>query len=136
MEQFEFTDEYKTHLDTIDYEHQKLFRMINEIISASKLDPEQARLLIEINLDELIKYTVYHFRTEEDLMIEHKDPNYESHKKAHDALKAKAIEYKKKFDNNEDILTQLVTFLQDWLIGHIKGTDMKYVDLFKEKNVQ
>lgn len=135
MQQIEFTDEYKTHVETIDYEHQKLFRMINEIISATELDAEQGRLLIEINLDELIKYTVYHFKTEEDLMIEHKDPNYESHKKAHDALKAKAIEYKTRFDNKEDILSDLVTFLQDWLISHIKGIDMKYVDLFKENNV-
>ena len=135
MQQIEFTDEYKTKVETIDYEHQKLFRMINEIITATELGADQGRLLIEINLDELIKYTVYHFKTEEDLMLEYKDPNYEAHKKAHDALKAKAIEYKTRFDNNEDILADLVTFLQDWLISHIKGIDMKYVELFKENNV-
>ncbi len=135
MKEVEFTEEYHTQIETIDYEHAKLFQYMNNIINAEQLG-EGSRLIIEINLDELISYTVYHFKTEEELMQKLNDPNYESHKKAHDALKERVLEFKKRFDAQENITEELVSFLENWLIKHIKGVDMQYVELFKENNVK
>ena len=53
MKEVEFTEEYHTQIETIDYEHAKLFQYINNIINAAQLG-EGSRLIIEINLDELI----------------------------------------------------------------------------------
>ena len=135
MNLLELTKEYQTDIDSIDYEHQKLVNYINAIIEARD-QGEGARLLIEINLDELIGYTVFHFNHEEKLLQEHNDPTYESHKKAHDNLKAKVLDFKKRFSNNEDIADELIVFLKDWLLVHIKGVDTLYIDNFKSKGVK
>lgn len=133
MEKIEFTEDYKTAIQTIDYEHNKLINYINYIIEAKNMpDP---RLIIEINLDELISYTVFHFKTEEELMQKHNYEKYEEHKKAHEALKSSVLKFKERFDNNEDVTEELISFLKDWLLKHIQGVDMDYVELFKKVGV-
>lgn len=133
MDKIDFTDEYKTGIQTIDYEHNKLITYLNYIIEAK--DMPDPRLIIEINLDELISYTVFHFKTEEELMKKHHYPKFEEHKKIHEALKEQALKFKQRFDDGEDITDELITFLKDWLLKHIKGVDMEYKDLFKQVGV-
>lgn len=135
MDLIEFTDEFKTGLTTIDMEHSKLIDYMNEIIKAKDLG-DNGRLLIEINLDELIKYTNFHFKNEEDLMLKLNDKNYPAHKKAHENLQAKVIRFKERFDANEDIIEELGPFLRDWLLKHILGTDKQYVDSFRANGVE
>lgn len=134
MNIIEFTDDYKTGIETIDYEHEKLVNYLNNIINATKLG-DAGRLLIEINLDELIGYTGFHFKHEEELMEKFNFPDLENHKIGHDKLKKMALDYKKRFDEGHDISDDLVAFLQNWLLIHIKGTDHKYVSLFKKNGV-
>ena len=134
MEKLEFTEEFKTDIQSIDYEHRKLVQYINAIIEGIEMG-DAGRLVVEVNMDELINYTVYHFKHEEELMEKHQDPNYEKHKKQHEDLKAKVLDFKERFNKEEDISEELVKFLRNWLFGHIKGTDMSYVDLFQQHNV-
>jgi hemerythrin-like metal-binding protein len=134
MELIEFTDDYRTGIETIDYEHQKLFIYLNEIIKALEMG-DSGRLLVEINLDELIGYTVFHFNTEEGLMEKCNYEGLEEHKKGHEALKQKAINFKNRFNEGDEIGENLVEFLKTWLVNHIKGTDRKYIALFKECGV-
>lgn len=134
MELIEFTDEYKTGITTIDYEHQKLVNYLNDIINASKMGDE-GRLLIEINLDELISYTVFHFRNEEELMEKFNFDGFEAHKKGHESLRQRLMMFKERFNSGESITTELLDFLKDWLFKHIKGTDRQYIETFKKNGV-
>ena len=134
MELIKLTQEYLTGIETIDYEHQKLVNYMNEIMKANEMGVH-GRLLIEINIDELISYTVFHFRTEEELMQEHNDPNYLVHKDVHDKLKTEVGNFKKRFNNGEDIGTELIDFLKEWLFSHIQGVDRSYIELFQSKGV-
>lgn len=134
MDNIEFTDDYRTGVETIDYEHEKLVNYLNNIINATKMG-DAGRLLIEINLDELISYTGFHFKNEEALMEKFGFPDLANHKIAHEKLKKMALDYKKRFDEGHEITSDLVLFLQNWLILHIKGTDRKYIPLFKKNGV-
>lgn len=134
MEFLKLSDEYKTGISSIDYEHQKLVNLINEIFKAQE-QGDAAKLIIEVTLDELINYTVYHFRNEEETMQKLNDPNYESHKALHEMLKSRAIDFRQRFHQDEEIVDELITFLKEWLLKHIKGVDHQYIDLFKANNI-
>jgi len=134
MELIEFTDDFKTGLETIDYEHQKLVTYLNNIISALDMG-DAGRLVVEINLDELVGYTVFHFKHEEELMEKFNFKEVEEHKKSHERLKETVLEFKKRFEQGHEIAEDLVQFLMSWLLHHIKGTDRQYISLFKENGV-
>jgi hemerythrin len=58
------------------------------------------------------------------------------HKAEHDKLTVKVLEYKKKFENNEILISvELLNFLRDWLTNHIMKTDRKYGNFFKENGM-
>jgi len=87
-------------------------------------------------LDKLIKYTGTHFAFEEKLFDKHNYAGKDAHKKIHKAQVAQVVDFQTQFKNGEkDISLDLMEFLKDWLIEHIKGTDMKYVPFLKEKGV-
>ena len=50
-----------------------------------------------------------------------------SHKDKHERVVAKVLEYQRRVDAQDArIMDELLEFLNDWLSGHIKGTDKKY----------
>jgi len=59
-------DTYKTGHETVDTQHQALFRMVNELHDAIIANKDQSVLFP--TLERLAKYTVEHFKTEEALM--------------------------------------------------------------------
>ena len=88
------------------------------------------------NLSKLIEYTVSHFATEEALFDKHNYPEKDAHKEIHKKLVAQVVEFQKQFESGEkDISLELMEFLKDWLIKHIKGTDKKYSSYLQSKGV-
>lgn len=119
----------------IDDQHKQLVAMINDLHRAMK-----RRQTLEIMggiLERLVNYTVYHFGNEEKLFQKHGYPEYEQHKKIHETLVGKVIEFKSKIDRGDSTISmELMDFLKDWLVNHIKGTDKKYVPFLQEKGVK
>ena len=87
-------------------------------------------------LDELVDYTGTHFAAEDKLMVEHQYPDYDSRIVIHREFVAAVVDFQKKFKAGEATLSlDLLEFLKDWLIGHIKGVDRKYGPFFNGKGV-
>ena len=77
-------------------------------------------------LGDLIAYTKYHFSSEEKLMQQCQYPDYPQHKRAHEELTAKVIEFQKDFEKSRAVMTiDLMQFLKSWLAHHIGQTDKK-----------
>jgi hemerythrin-like metal-binding protein len=77
-------------------------------------------------LSELVRYTQYHFATEERLMKAHGYEHSAEHEAEHAKLLRDVGAFKARFDAGNQMLSiELLRFLRDWLFGHIAGSDSK-----------
>jgi len=82
-------------------------------------------------LNGLIDYTKEHFGREEDLMSKHDYQDIKAHREEHYELMKKVSEFSDRLKEGQASFTlELMAFLKDWLVNHIKGSDMKYRDFF------
>jgi hemerythrin len=115
-------EEYTINIPKIDEQHKKLVGYINQLYDAMLIGNGEKEVA-EI-LEGLTVYTVYHFRTEEQLMFGNSYPDYHQHKAQHDELEKQVSAFKDKYnERNPRIITELAGFLKNWLISHIAASD-------------
>lgn len=132
---FRWKDEYSVGIDSIDQQHKKLINLINNLQTA--VDFSTGEQFEREALNELVEYTVTHFRYEEDLMEEHQYPDFESHRAQHDKMVEKVTQVLNNYQQNKDnAMKDAVAFLKSWLINHINGTDKQYSEYLIEKGVK
>jgi hemerythrin len=108
----------------IDDQHKKLVELVNKLNDA--MVAGHGRDAIGPTLNELVKYTLYHFATEERLMKAHGYEHSAEHQAEHAKLLHDVGDFKVRFDAGNSMLSiSLLRFLRDWLSGHIAGSDMK-----------
>lgn len=111
-------------VDIIDTQHQALFDRVNTLFDA--MQAGRGKDEIGQTLAFLARYTVEHFRTEEDLMQKSAYPGYKDHKDVHDELTQKVLELQGKLDKGSQMLSlPVMHFLRDWLSHHISEEDKK-----------
>ena len=85
----------------------------------------------------MVDYKVEHFKTEEDYFKQFKFEGAKEHIKEHKDFNEKLKSLKKRHETTlEPVSVDVMLFLKDWLLDHIKVTDMKYVDCFKEHGLK
>lgn len=133
MQFIEWNEKFETGISEIDFQHRNLVNMINNLAQNGSEPPGEARnFSVRITLEQLIDYTGYHFKEEEALMSQAHFDHIQEHHAAHEALKAKAVEFSKKLDQGQDVLNDLLGFLKEWLQKHILIVDMEYVPSMKK----
>lgn len=134
MEYLKWDDKLSVGVKVFDDEHKKLIALVNDLNQLVVVGSKEAAL--EKALTGLIDYTKKHFKDEETMMEKYKYPAYVKHKSEHVALTAKVEDfYKRLSEGKANFSLELIKFLQDWLVNHIKGTDMQYKSFFGEKGV-
>jgi len=127
-------DEYSVGVKSLDDDHRKLLDLINKLQTAVHYQTGDA--FEKEALDEVIAYTKYHFEREEKLMEEAGYSDLDEHKKTHQSMIAKVDDFVKDYESKgHEVLEEVASYLKDWLIGHINGTDQEYSALLKEKGV-
>jgi hemerythrin-like metal-binding protein len=87
-------------------------------------------------LQELIKYTDYHFANEERAFDAYGYPRTAEHKKQHSDLIKQLGEQLIKFQKGElGISISMLDFLVSWVTTHIMKEDMLYVPFLKDKKL-
>jgi hemerythrin len=117
---------FMTGHELIDGQHKQLFDAVNSLIDSCEKGKGQEDLLK--NLDFLNEYTIKHFFEEEQIQKACNYPDYENHKKIHEAFKAAVREFKVKMimkGASADLVTEVRKVIGDWLGTHIKGQDVK-----------
>jgi hemerythrin len=121
----EWDASFSTGVDRYDNAHKVLFKMVNDLHDA--MQQKRSKEAIGQILNGLAEYTVNHFADEERSFAQTNYPEEAQHKQLHKKLVDQVVELMGKFNAGETLLTQdVITFLQDWLINHIKGVDKRY----------
>jgi len=118
----------------IDEQHQHLVGFLNNLNSSMK-EGRGKDVLAKI-VNELILYTKTHFATEEKYFDKFGYPEAIGHKREHALFIEKVAQFKKDFDaGNQLVSISILSFLRDWLVNHINGSDLKYSGFFNEKGL-
>jgi len=121
----EWDPSFATGVERYDNAHKVLFKMVNDLHDA--MQQKRSKEAIGQILNSLAEYTVNHFADEERSFAQTNYPEEAQHKQLHKKLVDQVVELQGKFSSGQTLLTQdVITFLQDWLINHIKGVDKRY----------
>lgn len=132
MVMMSWKEEYSVGIDKIDDQHKKLISLLNKLYDAMK-EGKGKDVMIDL-LDELSRYTVYHFQTEEDLFGKYKYSNAEAHIKEHQQLKDKVGKLFEDLKSGKSAMTlEVYNFLKDWVGNHILQSDLLYAAELRSK---
>lgn len=125
-----WSEDYSVGVDKFDFHHKKLFSIINSLrkISSNEKSDEIVKIL-----DELLDYSNYHLKKEEEFFDNFGYSEAEAHKKKHQFYNQKLKEFidsKETFDVN-----QVLDFLEKWWMNHILQEDKKYSNFFSNKSI-
>ena len=114
---------YSVGSEQIDNEHKVFVEIIGRIHDA--VLKEKSINDIKRLIRELETYAVFHFVSEENIMIDSEFPGVEEHKKEHKEL-LKTLDNKiKKIASREEDPNTLVYFLINWFVEHTTNRDLK-----------
>jgi hemerythrin len=118
-----WTDALAVGHDTIDGQHQELFRRLGALLEAMQRgDRAEVARLFEF----LGAYVVEHFDAEERLMLDARYAGFSVHKAAHERFTRDYQDLKRLFDASGPtaaVTIRTKSWLVDWLEAHIAGTD-------------
>ena len=126
---FEFTDDCKIGLEELDDEHRYLFELINDAYELSTeyglSDYYQDVKEILAKLDD---YAERHFEHEESYMLSLCDPELPIQRSQHAFFRDKILSLDlhniDDVEEQQKVITELVTFLAKWLYRHILSSDI------------
>lgn len=122
--------ELSVSVKSIDEDHQKLFDLINQLFEA--MTKGKGKEVIGSVIEELEKYTIFHFNREETYFRVTNYARVVEHTREHQIFKQKVAEFKNNFSSGSSITPEVLTFLRDWLLNHISKSDKAYEEHFKK----
>lgn len=129
MDFITWKSDYSVGNETLDNQHKRIIKLINELYNAyvKKIEFTDSDRMIS----ELSEYTVNHFGEEERLFEQYGYELAEEHKKEHETFVKTLNELIAQNQKSPKILSlKLTSFLQKWLINHILEEDKKYAPMF------
>ena len=125
MDNIKWTPAYSVGVEEIDEQHRRLISIINRLAATREEDYDADGLLAI--LSDLVDYTDYHFRTEDNFMMENEYPLFLSHRKEHLAYIKKMGSLITALENKEPgLVEQMLSYLSDWWQNHIIQSDLRY----------
>ncbi len=121
LTRFELKESYLLGVQNMDDEHKELVIRINALADALG-----NRNNTSLAFQSLAEFTAQHFNHEEKYMASISYPDLENHKKIHAKLLSQVGIFGDQINNHTVNPAELINFLNDWLIKHILGVDMKY----------
>jgi len=128
---YAWTDNYLVNIHKMDDQHKALFATACQLYKLL-LGHEDIKQIDEI-FSSLVRQTLVHFKTEEELMKNHGYPDYPQHKELHDILtqQLKDIQSSQQAMKSSNYSQpwierlEVVDYLSGWLVNHILDEDKK-----------
>lgn len=133
MKLLEWKPSYSVGVRELDEQHETLLGLINGLAGEN---PDHGSKRCFVALNDLVKYAQIHFKAEENLMRLHVFPGLGAHEKEHEAFAESVFEFNQSLaDGSPGVFSVLLSFLKDWYITHVLGTDKEYKEFFETKKV-
>lgn len=129
-------DAYNIGVKEVDQQHQELVVKLNEFLDACV--NQQGKDKIEETLTFLKDYTVEHFQNEEAIMKKHNYPEFDVHKKEHEAFIKTVVELEGMIQSKGVTILSTLKLnrtLVDWLLNHISKNDVKIGQFIQAKGL-
>lgn len=126
FEAIEWPKSLQTGVSDIDEQHQMLASMIN--MAHTRLTENNSRSETEAFIRDLMSYALYHFDTEEELMLMHDyyQAEREQHCREHRHFSAAIARFQQDIHLGKLVSRdELLGFIREWLTIHIMNTDIK-----------
>jgi hemerythrin len=137
MAKYQWDETLSVGIKLIDQQHKMLIQRLDDVDAAIERSKGEGVIVKTISF--LMDYTNFHFSTEEKNMKASNYPGLEEHLKAHKELIRTLNDLEEDF--REEGATHLLaaalnTFLNNWLITHIKNVDVRFGKFLKEEGIQ
>ncbi|WP_412478205.1 bacteriohemerythrin [Azonexus sp. IMCC34839] len=123
--------EYSVGIDVIDEHHRYLFDLTNDlfdVVAQKRGAREVARILKALD-----QYAQVHFRAEERMMAHYSYARLDRQEHQHHRFEARLREfYSEMHDNPLTAQFEVLLYLRDWLVGHIRNEDAQLRELIAD----
>ena len=126
----QWSDEYRIGNERIDFEHRIFFNLVADFQSARLADASMEKL--ERILEEVALYARFHFRSEENMMIDMQYPGLEEHKVQHYNLVEVLSNQMLGLEMGLYKPQQVEEFLVCWFVNHVMHEDSKLAEFIKQ----
>jgi len=134
MSMIKWSESLMIGIDEIDRQHMIFLDIVNELLAA--VQEKRSHEIQSQIIDKLMGYAFYHFTKEERYLNQSNYPGTETHKKEHEGFVDKLTKFKKDYDNQNITLTiEMINFMNNWWVNHIKISDKKYQPFLLAKSI-
>jgi hemerythrin len=131
MPLIQWDESMSVNVQEIDQQHQQLIVLMNELHDA--MLQRKTRTVLGQVIQGLVEYTEYHFATEEKYFDQFAYPEATAHKNIHREFVAKVSDFQEGFAAGRLLLSiDVMKFLKEWLVNHIKGDDHRFGPFFNQ----
>jgi hemerythrin len=132
MSYIDWSDTLSIRVPEMDNQHKILVKMLNDLHDAMKAG--NGRSVIGPIISKLVSYTKTHLANEEKFLESINYAFLNSHKTEHRKLTEQVLELQAKYNSGDmSVAPKLMTFLRDWLVGHIQKVDRMYGDYYNKQ---
>jgi len=125
MAYLDWQDRFSIGIEEIDNQHKKIIEMINRL-DKSRIDGNFGSE-VNVVLVQLVKYSMEHFKYEEDLMQRMKFADAEKHRELHAELTEQIVVLLRRVKQGYNInVFEVISILKSWMIDHIRKEDRKF----------
>lgn len=129
-----WNEDLRVGVAKVDEQHQTLVAMINGLHAA--MLEGKGKSVLGPTIDGLLDYTVTHFGTEEAYFDALGYPDAAAHKAQHKEFVNKVADFREGFEEDRLLLSMdVMDYLSDWLVTHIKGNDRAFGPFLNERGV-
>jgi hemerythrin len=121
-----WTPEMSVGVGALDDDHKVLIGIINELHDGI-VAGHKKEILASV-LDHLVEYTKFHFAKEEELLEKCNFQATQNHKMEHASFVSRMTNLQERLKTAPVAMLdlELMSFLRNWLVTHIQGSDRKY----------
>jgi hemerythrin len=126
MPMIEWSERLSVGVAEFDADHKQLVALLNELFAA--IHAHRGHQILTKIFAGLTAYAGTHFANEEVMMEKYAYPERRAHTAQHHALARQVRDFQARYlaDPSAVLIIDVSTFLKDWLIDHILGSDQKY----------